>query len=633
MTPRFRLSQTPVALRKGLMEIQSAYADRFGSAAGNWILKFQEEPGLGEGAIRVVGKDDRTVTLHYGSVSAAFRGLGTVLACPANELSGLNLTEQAGFSMRGLMFDCSRNAVIRPDALKDILRRVSLMGINLVMLYTEDTYQVPGEPFFGYLRGAYTQAELKDLDGYAATLGIEMIPCIQALAHLEQMLQWDPYFAYQDTTNILLAEEPKVYEFIRKLIQTASAPFRSKRIHLGMDEAHGLGTGKYRKLHGEKNPFDIINTHLGRVRDICRELGLQPMIWSDMYFRLGSETHDYYDLNWKIPEKALNEIPRDVQLVYWDYYHADADFYRKMIAFHRKLGSEPIFAGGIWTWSHKWCALPYSFTVLQAAMSACQAEGVKEAFMTMWGDDGAEVDYLSALPGIQLFCEQVFAGKADLARAARRFEAISQGSPFQDWVRASDIDMVPQISEPEKSYANTSCALLWQDPALAIMDPHTWRPNLKKHYTDLARDLERAVRKGPLAVRLRYPLLVARAIAARIDLRRDLCAALKRKDKARIRRLVGEVRSARRAIQALWRGHRAMWMTTYKPFGWETIEHRYGGLLARFDTVIDRLNDYLAGRIDSVPELTADLHDPWVGIKPEYSCVNHGRMKTPSYIK
>lgn len=76
-----------------------------------------------------------------------------------------------------------------------------------------------------------------------------------------------------------------------------------------------------------------------------------------------------------------------------------------------------------------------------------------------------------------------------------------------------------------------------------------------------------------------------------------------------------------------------MWMATYKPFGWETIEHRYGGLLTRFDTLIDRLNDYLAGRIDSVPELTAELHDPWEAIKPEFFCVHHGRMKTPSCIK
>jgi hexosaminidase len=44
-------------------------------------------------------------------------------------------------------------------------------------LYTEDTYQIPDEPFFGYLRGAYTEAELREIDDYAYALGIEVVPC------------------------------------------------------------------------------------------------------------------------------------------------------------------------------------------------------------------------------------------------------------------------------------------------------------------------------------------------------------------------------------------------------------------------------------------------------------------------
>ena len=62
------------------------------------------------------------------------------------------------------------------------------MGLNAVCLYTEDTYEVPNEPFFGYLRGRYETSELKELDDYAADFGIEMFPCIQTLGHMEQVL-------------------------------------------------------------------------------------------------------------------------------------------------------------------------------------------------------------------------------------------------------------------------------------------------------------------------------------------------------------------------------------------------------------------------------------------------------------
>ena len=40
-------------------------------------------------------------------------------------------------------------------------RRLALLGYNAAMLYTEDTYALPDEPYFGFLRGAYTAAELR----------------------------------------------------------------------------------------------------------------------------------------------------------------------------------------------------------------------------------------------------------------------------------------------------------------------------------------------------------------------------------------------------------------------------------------------------------------------------------------
>ena len=42
------------------------------------------------------------------------------------------------------------------------------MGYNTLMYYTEDTYEVKDEPYFGYLRGRFTADELRELDAYAA---------------------------------------------------------------------------------------------------------------------------------------------------------------------------------------------------------------------------------------------------------------------------------------------------------------------------------------------------------------------------------------------------------------------------------------------------------------------------------
>ena len=94
------------------------------------------------------------------------------------------------FKTFGVMLDMSRNAVRTVDDLKKFLPLIRKMGYNALFLYTEDTYEVEGEPYFGYMRGRYSIAEMKELDDFCAGIGIEVIPCIQTLAHLKTHRKW-----------------------------------------------------------------------------------------------------------------------------------------------------------------------------------------------------------------------------------------------------------------------------------------------------------------------------------------------------------------------------------------------------------------------------------------------------------
>ena len=91
----------------------------------------------------------------------------------------------------GVMLDLSRNAVMSIPCFKRYLEYLHKMGYNAVYFYNEDAYEVEGEPYFGYLRGRYTRAEMKEIDDYAYSLGIEIIPCIQTLGHFEQYIKWN----------------------------------------------------------------------------------------------------------------------------------------------------------------------------------------------------------------------------------------------------------------------------------------------------------------------------------------------------------------------------------------------------------------------------------------------------------
>ena len=97
------------------------------------------------------------------------------------------------------------------------------------------------------------------------------------------------------------------------MIAAATKPFRSKRIHIGMDEAHQLGLGRYLDLYGYQRRFEIMLRHLEKVLAITQKYDLEPMIWSDMFFRLGSKQGDYYDLEGQIPEDVIANIPQGVR--------------------------------------------------------------------------------------------------------------------------------------------------------------------------------------------------------------------------------------------------------------------------------------------------------------------------------
>ena len=535
-------------------------------------------------------------SVKYPSPAAALRAVGGLMAGIVGEEA--TYRERAPFETFGIMLDCSRNAVMRVDHLMGWLGRLALLGYNMVMLYTEDTYALPGEPYFGYQRGAYTAEELQEIDAYAAQLGIEMIPCIQTLGHLEQILRWPAYSEVRDTSSVMLVDEAQTYELIGKMLDHWAAVFKSKRIHVGMDETHDLGRGRFMDRSGYEQGFDIFNRHLERVTAMCRERGLAPMIWSDMYFRLGSQTGDYYDLDCEIPEDVAAAIPSKAELVYWDYYHADKGFYLDWIQRHRALGHEPLVASGVWTWGKLWYDHYLTEANAGACIDACREAGVREIFFTLWGDDGGYCDFDSAFAGLAYVAERAFADTVDPDVLRQRFYAIF-GADYQQIRAMSEINAV------------LSPAALWDDPLLAIYLAHERAQDsdaltrAADSYRRLCKGLSLAS-SGGTAGDLTHAAAICDALAAKVALAEQLMCAYAEEDKQGLRFAREEIPAVKERITALLQSFRHMWLVHNKPFGLEVPQIRLGGLLARYDELEARLGEYLSGGIADIPELAAN---------------------------
>ncbi|OCA85865.1 glycoside hydrolase [Bacillus sp. FJAT-27225] len=533
-------------------------------------------------------------------------------------------TEQPQFQTSGVMLDVSRNAVLKVDEVQGLLRKMAIMGLNLVMLYTEDTYEVPEYPYFGYMRGRYTEAELKACDDYAADLGIEMVPCIQTLAHLTMALKWGYAKDMRDTYDILLVGEEKTYQFIESMIKAASKPFRTKRIHIGMDEAFQLGLGRYLELNGYTNRFEIMNKHLNRVVSITEQLGLKPMIWSDMYFRLGSKTGEYYDADVHIPEEAIDSIPENVQLVYWDYYHADEAFYRDYIQKHKELGKNTLFAGGAWTWNGIAPNYGRAFATSEAALTACKKDGIQEIFATMWGDNGAETPLIAAEPVMQLFAEHTYHESFDKNHLAERFQFCT-GNQLEDFLLLNQFDETPGVMKDNLESSNPSKFLLWQDVLIGLFDENIRGLGMNEHYQKLGSGLKAAKERNPDALLLfDFYEQLAKVLEVKAEIGLKVKSAYDLNDKEKMGILLDELEELTKGVSSLHHKHREVWFSLYKPFGWEVIEHRYGGLKARLETAQLRLQQWLDDSIDRIEELEEKrlIHDGPMGI-PEGSLGHH----------
>lgn len=565
-------------------------------------LKVQVEKIAGSNVC--VEKTGDRATIRYSEKIHFFRALGLLLEA-LGKRQEFNIVEEPQFTMNGPMFDVSQgNAVMRVETIKEFIKRISVMGLNMLMLYSEDSYEVKEEPYFGYMRGKYTFEELKECDDYADIFGIEMIPCIQTLAHLVDVLRWPVYKDMRDDEEILLVGNEKVYEFIEHIITAAAAPFRTKRIHIGMDEAWHLGLGAYLENNGYKRKFDIMNEHLARVMEIVKKHNLQPMLWSDMYFRAASKTGDYYDTTSGIPQEVMDSVPKGAQLVYWDYYHDNEEFYVDFIKRHREFGTEPVFAGGIWTWFGFNANWGKTFSTTNPALNVCKREGIKEIIITIWGDNGTESNVYSNLLGLQLFAEHGYAKELDMDKLKNRF-GFCTGCNYDDFMSIKYLDEVPGTDAGNLETFNPSKYLMWQDLLTGLFDKNIEGLPLDAHYEKLAANFKASVaRNGRFGFVFEFLAKVSDVLALKSEMGIRITQTYKNRDKAALKNLAEqELPELERRVKALRGCHKEHWFIINKALGWDILDMRYGSLLIRIQTAMEEIHDYLNGKLKSLEEL------------------------------
>lgn len=517
----------------------------------------------------------------------------------------------------GVMLDMSRNAVMKVEKVKEFVDYISSFGYNMLQLYTEDTYKVDNEPYFGSLRGGYSKDEIRAIDAHCKAKGIELIPCIQTLAHVKTIFKWFEYQPINDCDDILLIDDERTYKLIDNIFSTLADCFSSRKVHIGMDEAHMVGLGKYKDKHGIVDRYELLKRHLGKVVDIAKKYGFEPIMWSDMFFRMANEG-EYCGKTINLPDSVLKSIP-DVGLVYWDYYHTHKNDYRKMIMHHEKFGKDVWFAGGTWTWVGFTPANRFSLQTMKPAMDVCKERGVDKIFFTVWGDNGKECSYFSILPSLY-YLKRYYDGVSDRKQIAKEFEELT-GEKFENMMSLDDPNYVGGNKE---GFRNPSKYMLYNDPFFGWLDT-ICQDGVTAQYKKIARRLSSYAKKSKNFGYIYQTLSdLCKVLSIKYDLGVRVRKAYKDGDRQELQAVSKDLAKVEKLVKSFYKSFNALWHKENKPHGFEVQDIRLGGLMQRLKSCKQRLDDYLSGKIERLLDLEDELLDFWGNFE------KHDKL-TPSY--
>ena len=418
-------------------------------------------------------------------------------------------------------------------------------------------------------------------------------------------MKWPGMDKIRDSADILQPEKEETYQFIEKLLSSVKENFSTNRVHLGMDEAVMLGLGNYLKENGYKKGSLIIREHCNRVVDICRKLELKPMIWSDMYITANS-TGGYYDLPENTDCSKWEKPKKDLGLVYWDYYHADTRTYEKMLDIHAQLSDNVIFAGGSWIWNGISPNYSKTYACTKAALSTCKKYNIKEVLCTAWMDNGAETPVDALLPGLVLFAHLDFHRDYGETILKQEFRNCT-GGEFDDFMALDNFDSLFLNTKENKEAQNPSKYLLYQDPMLGIFDYHVKESgvNTKSYYQNIQKCMKECAKKaGKYQLLFSFYEKLAAVLADKADLGMCIKSAYDRSDRAALKDIsqnvipeiicnLTDMKSSREKI----------WMNDAKPFGYEILDIKIGGVITRLKSTGYRIDNYLNGNVLRLEEL------------------------------
>ncbi|MBQ9117196.1 MAG: family 20 glycosylhydrolase [Clostridia bacterium] len=196
------------------------------------------------------------------------------------------------------------------------------------------------------------KADVRRLIDWADELGLEVIPEIQSLSHVQYITNVHPEIAEREETAYVTADTrsedarpddfyphsycPSLqasYDIIYDIIDEVVEVVRPRRyVHMGHDEVYQIGLCPRCK---GKDHAELYAKHVNAMYSYLKKKGLGMVIWSDML----QPTERYKTF------PAVNMIPKDILLLdfIW-YFHFDMDLEDNLLPYGFKVGMGNLYS-------------------------------------------------------------------------------------------------------------------------------------------------------------------------------------------------------------------------------------------------------------------------------------------------
>ena len=209
------------------------------------------------------------------------------------------------------------------DFVKNQMKFCRANGYNTILLYLEAVVRTSVTAFFDEA-SSYSLEEIADIVNYGESIGLDVVPAFETLAHMEKFFVYDnladlaefddehnqgrdfcspfyPHGSHGCATN------PRLQSFTDKYVTEVCGVFHSKYVHMGMDEMFQFACCDdcRRTIEGGVTKQQLFVDFVLHAHALVSAMNRTMLIWDDML--------EYY------PVAGL--LPRDIVLCNWNYIY------------------------------------------------------------------------------------------------------------------------------------------------------------------------------------------------------------------------------------------------------------------------------------------------------------------------